>query len=856
MIQLRGLLSLKDSFSAPLKKSMSTIRMFESSTTSLNSSMSAVTRTFTGVPSVSNNVSKSFTAVSVASKSLSDGLASIDATQALDGADMRYDSLGRRIRTVFKGASAEAQRMSAEMRSAFATQRVAMSDLRDDMIGVEYGYFKLANSSSSYVGTTKSFISEVESIGKRHKSVTDQMVANNEMAKVGFIASIGSMLARSTQASKISENLSSMGNPLYLLNKPLLSVADGLNKIAMRGTPAALALKMLGPTANMKQLGDMTRMISQGLMRFTAVALIAGVAALAFYSKLHKAAMEANKGYADSFKAMTESISKTFDPLIQTFAKIMTPVFNVVTKIGEMVTKFQEAHPMVAKLASAFMILVPALTVILSPLAVGIGLVSGLGAALAAAAPLMMPVVTGFAAVLGTTIAVAAGITLLGAGLYLLYTRSETFRAGVTAAWSAIKTAAMSVFNFLAPYVTQALTAVTAFVQAKLTVLQQFWSQNGAQIIQALTNVWTAITSVVRAGMAILTPIFMVGFALVKTIVVGAWSAIKNIITGALNIIMGAVKVFTGLFTGNFSTMWSGIKQIFSGAIQAIYGYINLVFVGRILKAGAALFTGLKASVSAGWSSIKSFFSSNLAAIKSSVSTAFNAIKGFFSGGFNAAKVTVSAGWTNIKSYFTNGISSAKNSVSTGFQNIVNTISTKITSAKTAIMDWAKSLPGNLLSAFRSAMGQLSSIGSLVWDQIKGSLPSIGSIKDYVTGAVTGSGGSKKAGAKSDGRHYSGLFNVPKHGYQATLHSGESVLTASQSALLRNNGVLTRRNGNLADVNPNAGANTSRPGAGAPVASPNVTLHVENVVIREEADITKVATRLAKMLRQSDDRSR
>lgn len=852
MVELKALISLKDQFSSPLKKQNDSLRMFQATTTSAMSSVGGMSRSFSGVSTASKGVAQSFKTLSDATTTVADDLRAVDVTQPLDGAEARYDSLGRRIRTVFKGASAEAQRMSAEIRSAFATQQVAMNGLRDDSIKSQYAYFQLAKSSREYTGTTADFIGQIEKMGKADKKTKDAMIASNEMAKMSFYQSVGSMMARSTQSSKIAENFERMNNPIYKLNAPLLSVAGGLENIAKRGTPAALALKALGPTANMKQLNDMTRLISAGLMRFTAVALVAGVAAYAFYSKLHKSAMAANKGYADSFKAMTASISQTFDPLVQTFAKILTPIYNVTTKISDMIVKFQEAHPTIAKVASVFMILVPALTLILSPLAVGIGLFGGLGAAIGAMAPLLAPVVVGFASIMGTVVAVAAGITLLGTAFYLLYTRSETFRNGVTAVWNGIKSAAMSVFNFLAPYVTQAMTAVTTFVQSKLTMLQQFWAQNGTQIVQALTTVWTAITTVVRAGMAILTPIFMVGFALVKTIVIGAWNAIQNVISGALKVIMGVVQVFTGIFTGNFSTMWEGIKQIFFGAVQFIWGYINLMFVGRILKAGAALFTGLKASASAGWNAIKGYFSKNTTAIKANVSAGFNAIKGFFTGGFNSAKATVSGGWNAIKGFFTNGISNAKNSVSTGFQNIVNTIADKIGSAKTKVMDWAKSLPSDLLSAFRGAMGQLSSIGSLVWDQIKTSLPSIGSIKDYVTGAVTGSGGGKKGGGKRKG-HYSGAYNIPYNGYQATLHSGESVLTASQSQTLRSAGVLSSRNGNRPVVNASAGA----PQAVTASAGASIVINMNGgVTVREEADIPRIATQLAAIIETSDARNR
>ncbi|MFX4305523.1 hypothetical protein F8N00_09040 [Exiguobacterium sp. A1_3_1] len=850
MMQLQALISLQDQFSAPMKKQTAALRMFESSTTSAMSTVGAMTRSFSGASTASNSVSQAFKTLSAASTAVSDDLQSIDTTQALDGAEVRYDSLGRKIRQVFKGVSAEAQRMSAEIQSAFAQQRVAMNGLRDDSIKSQYAYFQLAKSSKEYTGTTADFINQIEKMGKADKKTKDAMIASNEMAKMSFYQSVGSMMARSTQSSKIADNFARMNNPIYKLNTPLLSVASGLEGIAKRGMPAALALKALGPTANMKQLNDMTRMISQGLMRFTAVALVAGVAAYAFYSKLHKSAMDANKGYADSFKAMTASISQTFDPLVQTFAELMTPIYNVTTKISDMIVKFQEAHPTIAKVASAFMILVPALTLILSPLAVGIGLFGGLGAAIGAMAPLLAPVVVGFASIMGTVVAVAAGITLLGTAFYLLYNRSETFRAGVAAVWNGIKSAAMSVFNFLAPYVSQAMSAVTAFVQSKLTMMQQFWTQNGAQILTALMNVWTAITTVVRAGMAILTPIFMIGFALVKTIVVGAWNAIKNVISGALNVIMGVVKVFTGIFTGNFSTMWSGIKQVFFGAVQAIWGYVNLIFVGRILKAGAALFTGLRSTVSAGWSSIRSYFSNSISSIKSSVSGAWSSIKGFFTGGFNGVKSTVSGSWSAIKGFFANSLSSIKNSVSNGFQSILQTVTTKLSSAKDKVIEWGQSLPGKLLSSFSSAVGSLSAIGDMVWNQIKSTLPSVGSIVSYVSDMIGGSGG-KSGGKKSDGKHYSGAYNIPFNGYQATLHSGESVLTASQSHTLRKSGVLSSRNGNRPVINPSAGTSASSVG-GTIDRSINITM--QGVTIREEADIAKVAMGLAALIDGVDDR--
>jgi len=59
---------------------------------------------------------------------------------------------------------------------------------------------------------------------------------------------------------------------------------------------------------------------------------------------------------------------------------------------------------------------------------------------------------------------------------------------------------------------------------------------------------------------------------------------------------------------------------------------------------------------------------------------------------------------------------------------------------------------------------------------------------------------------------------------------------------LRNAGVLTRRNCNLSEVNPKAVEANAKNGAKTVNTNQNVTLKVENLVVREEADITRVAT--------------
>ena len=81
-----------------------------------------------------------------------------------------------------------------------------------------------------------------------------------------------------------------MHNPLLNVNQAGLSVANSLNRMALMGSAAALALKQLGPNANMKELQDRIGVISQGIMRMQFVAIGAAVTLLAFTEAMVNAA--------------------------------------------------------------------------------------------------------------------------------------------------------------------------------------------------------------------------------------------------------------------------------------------------------------------------------------------------------------------------------------------------------------------------------------------------------------------------------------------------------------------------------------------------------------------------------------
>lgn len=399
--------------------------------------------------------------------------------------------------------------------------------------------------------------------------------------------------------------------------------------------------------------------------------------------------------------------------------------------------------------------------------------------------------ISGLATVLGVVVspigAVVAGIALVGWAFMTAYKKSETFR--------------------------NAVSTVITTVKAKFAEFKAFFDANGGQIFDA----WINATSMLRAVFAAVLPVLQQHF-------VNVFNGIKAALSGFLTFAQGLVQVFTGIFTGDFSMLWDGVKAIFVGAFQFITSAFSTLFLNPIKTLFTVLFTVVTTVAQTGWA----------------------LITGLFDAGVAKAGQLVSSGMETIKSYFGTGVDYLKTKASDALNRVKEAFSSKFEEIKGNVSEWASQLPSTLYDAFAGAIGALSGIGTLVWNQIKDTLPSISDITDYVTGFFGGgSGGNKSGGRKADGSHASGAFRIPYNGYMAKLHSGEAVLTASQASALRSAGVLQRSNGNLATVDPHAGAVAVPVGGGA---QRPFSINIAKMEVRNDSDINSIAGKLADMM--------
>lgn len=462
---------------------------------------------------------------------------------------------------------------------------------------------------------------------------------------------------------------------------------DNIGKLAAKGLDEGFIqeLRKMGPAAA-GEVAALTQMSNGGLIKYVAM----------WKEKHHEARTAAEKELAGlkkataiNVKAMQDSLtplglawedfkgtwSSALAPFVEFWGMLAAHVVRGATKIGEFVQKLNEISPWITKIGGMFVYLVSTFTLLLAPLAVGIGLIGGLSASFAAGWLIIAPFVTGLGAMMGTVLLVSAAVIGFSAALYLLWTRSETFRSAVISGWEMIKSKAVEVWGFLKPYINQAIGAIVSFGQQKIAQLRSFWNSEGQSILQAGKNIWSFLSSFIGGALNKILAVFKFIWPYALMLIKSVWGNIKGIINGALNIILGLVKIFSGLFTGDFGKMWEGIKQVFFGAIQFIWNFIQLQMFGKILGAGRIFFSGFKTIISTLWATLVTLF-------RNGVSTVRN---------------FAVAGFTRMRNLLDDIVTNMRVSITTNFGRIV---------------DAAKALPGKIGNGIKSMAGK-------AWDGIK-----------------------------------------------------------------------------------------------------------------------------------------
>lgn len=283
---------------------------------------------------------------------------------------------------------------------------------------------------------------------------------------------------------------------------------------------------------------------------------------------------------------------------------------------------------------------------------------------------------------------VVLAIAALVAAMVYLFNTNQEFHDTVIAAWEEIKSAAMEVWNAIAPIVMAAWEGIKAAAQAGIEFLKGLWADIGPSVMSAFGKIVPILS-------------WVVGVA--KTLIVAGlafWATyIRTMITVIGGIIRGIVSVVTAVWS-TLTAIWSAG----SNAVTAITETLGAVFGG--------IWNGLTAGVSAAWSIITSIVSAG-------VSTAESIMQTLVSVG-----TSVMEGITQALEPITSAISYVFDEASAAVIPVINEIVNTVSSVVSTIRETLSSLWGGAGSSAESA-----------WDGVKNAVS--GAI-DYIRSLVQG----------------------------------------------------------------------------------------------------------------------
>ena len=355
---------------------------------------------------------------------------------------------------------------------------------------------------------------------------------------------------------------------------------------------------------------------------------------------------------------------------------------------------------------------------------------------------------------------------------------------------------------------------IVAAIAAIVIGIKYLWDTNEG-FRDAVMTVWNAIMEVINRVVSEVSNFIMSMFG----VVVSWWTENQELIRAsaetvwnAIQTVIDAVMTFLGpLIEGAWAniqlvitTAWEVIKTVVETAINVVLG---------IIKAVMQIITG---DWSGAWETIKGVFSTVWDAIQNVVQTIFTAIQSYISNTINAISSTISNVWNGISSTISNVLNGISNTVSNVWNGIKDSIGNAINGAKDLVssaIDAIKGLFNFSISWPHIPLPHFSVSGSAnPLDWLKGQIPRIG-IEWYAKGGIM----TKPT-----------LFGMNGNNMMVGGEAGnEAVLPLNERTL----GAIGRGIAQTMGENPT-----------------NINITITGNVVREEADIARIADQVAQRI--------
>ena len=356
------------------------------------------------------------------------------------------------------------------------------------------------------------------------------------------------------------------------------------------------------------------------------------------------------------------------------------------------------------------------------------------------------------------------------------------------------RTAVETVWNAIMSVINTVVKAISDFVMQIWGTLITWWNDNQQLIRQTAETVWNAISATITTIMNVLGPFLETAWNTISTVISTVWDTIKTVVETAINVVLGIIKTVMQIINGDWSGAWESIKGIAESIWNGIKSIVESVFnaMAQILS---NIWNTISSTASSIWNGISSTLSGIWNGISSTVSGIFNGIASTLSGIWNGISSTASGIWNGIKDTIGGAIDGAKNLVGNAIDAIKGFFNFKF--------EW----PHIPLPHFHVS----GSINPLDWIKGKG-LPSFG-IEWYAKG---------------------GILTKPT----AFGMNGNSLMVGGEAG---KEAVLPLNERNLSAIGRGIAKTMDAQGT-------IININISDNIIREEADIDKIANRVSQKI--------
>lgn len=338
---------------------------------------------------------------------------------------------------------------------------------------------------------------------------------------------------------------------------------------------------------------------------------------------------------------------------------------------------------------------------------------------------------------------IVVAIVALVAVLVLAWKRSETFRNIVIGTWNAIKTAAVTVFNFLKNVIVSTFNAYKTVIMTVLRFLIGFirgaFNAYRTVITTVLKVIWKAITTYVKLWVLVFRTVLRVVITVVRTV----FNGVKAVITTVLRVVSAVIRRELAVVKAVWNAVWKAVSAVIKRAWAIIQGIVRIgvAFVQREIR-GFQVIIGY----------VRSVFESVVSSIREKIDAAIAIVKGIKArivGFFSGAKDWLLQAGKNIIQGLIDGIGSMFGEVKGKFDELTSHLpgwkgppsrdATLLRGSGQIIMDGLIDGFNDRTGAVESTLGSLTDrIGSAIGGRTRTAAVAAGA----VPGAAAGGGGT------------------------------------------------------------------------------------------------------------------